>query len=380
MTVATHDTNPPLPVPIASDAAGLRGLDDWLHAAASAQQLAQGLVHSFFVPQAYKVGNPRDEAATAVAVANATGAILLGQSLGLDPLTSLQQIYVVHGRPGLYAKMKVALAQREGHRVWDEEYTPEAATVCGQRRGSDDVVRIRITIEDAKTAGWTTNAAYAKTPADMLWARAASRVVDRIAADALFGMRSVEDLTDEPEPAPSVTVTAADILSRPAPEITARRAAPTTPPAPQAGPDTGSGAPPEARTVHPAAPSRPPLPGEEQAIHGPTAAQKSALGAVMNALDVSGTGSRARRLLLASRITARDISSVDDLTADEAQLVIDTLEGIAALPSSAERRSMLAQIEADQHPIDEAPAQPAEWETPAEQGAIDPWVDAPQES
>ncbi len=206
MTVQT--TTPNLPAQpqqfgtvVQSEATALRGLDDWLRAAGSAEQLARQLVHSFFVPQAYKPGNPRDEAAVGVAVANATGAILLGQSLGLDPLTALQQIYVVHGRPGMYAKLKVALAQAAGHRVWDEEYTAESATVCGQRHGTDDLVRITITMEQAKQAGWTSNAAYQKTPADMLWARAASRVVDRIAADLLMGIQSIEDIDEDDAPA-----------------------------------------------------------------------------------------------------------------------------------------------------------------------------------
>lgn len=195
-------------------------LDEWLTQAASAGQLARGLVASFWVPAAYKPDIPRNAdpeeraAAVEVAVANATGAILFGWRLGLDPMTSLQQVYVVHGRPGMYAKMKVALAQAAGHEVWDEAYTAERAVVCGRRRGSEQLVRIEITIEQARTAGWTSNAAYGKTPADMLWARAASRVVDRIAADLLHGITSIEDIEPDPEAAP-VRVSAAEVLDRP---------------------------------------------------------------------------------------------------------------------------------------------------------------------
>ena len=171
MTIA-HPEPAALPVVTSADYPGLHGLDQWLVAADNASQLAARLVDSFFVPQAYK---PQSRDGRDQAIANATGAILLGQSLGLDPLTALQQIYVVHGRPGMYAKMKVALAQARGHRVWDEEYTAESVTVCGQRAGSSDVVRITITMADAERAGWAQqNANYKKTPADMLWARAAS--------------------------------------------------------------------------------------------------------------------------------------------------------------------------------------------------------------
>lgn len=201
-------------------------LDEWITQASSAAQLARGLVSSFWVPAAYKPDIPRNAdpeeraAATEVAVANATGAILFGWRLGLDPMTSLQQVYVVHGRPGMYAKMKVALAQAAGHEVWDEVYSAERAVVCGRRRGSEQVVRIEITIEQAKAAGWTSNAAYGKTPADMLWARAASRVVDRVAADLLHGITSIEDIEpgDERQPAP-VRVSAAEVLEAGSPVL-----------------------------------------------------------------------------------------------------------------------------------------------------------------
>ena len=204
---------------------GLAVISEWLTAAQTAEQLVTPLITSSFVPDAFKprVGaNATDierREAFETARANATSAVLLGLSLGLDPLTALQQIYVVKGRPGMYAKLKVALAQARGHRVWDEEYSAEKVTVAGQRKGTDDVVRITITIQDAQRAGWTeSNANYGKTPADMLWARCASRVVDRIAADLLMGIASIEDLDDLEEPAPAAArVTIGDVRGTTAP-------------------------------------------------------------------------------------------------------------------------------------------------------------------
>lgn len=321
MTVqTTHTTGALAPqqfgTVVQSEATALRGLDDWLRAAGSAEQLARQLVHSFFVPQAYKPGNPRDEAAVGIAVANATGAILLGQSLGLDPLTALQQIYVVHGRPGMYAKLKVALAQAAGHRVWDEEYTAESATVCGQRHGTDDLVRITITMEQAKQAGWTSNAAYQKTPADMLWARAASRVVDRIAADLLMGIQSIEDIDEDDAPAARVTQVSAEDIAKPPVRTGALAALPT-------------------RTLE-----QPPAAGDIPAKENPadvtsesdgiTDAQLRKLGAVMGDLGVTGSGSRERRLAIASHVVGRDLASSKDLTKAEGRSLIDTLEANGA--------------------------------------------------
>ncbi len=317
-----------LPAVTGADYPGLQGLDQWLTAAGHASQLAERLVDSFFVPQAYK---PQNRDGRDQAIANATGAILLGQSLGLDPLTALQQIYVVHGRPGMYAKMKVALAQARGHRVWDEEYTAQSVTVCGQRAGSSDVVRITITMADAERAGWAQqNANYKKTPADMLWARAASRVVDRIAADVLFGLSSIEDLADEPEPAPRVTarVSEADLLkARPVPALAA---------APE---------------------SKPSIVGENPEtpqVEAITDAQLRKLGAVMGDLGVTGTGSRERRLAVASHVVGRDLASSKDLTKDEARGLIDALEGRG--------QAILAELEPQADPVEDVRAHAADVE------------------
>ena len=52
-------------------------------------------------------------------------------------------------------------------------------------------------MDQARKAGWTKNDTYSKTPADMLWARAAGRVCDRIAPDTLMGIASVEEVEDD---------------------------------------------------------------------------------------------------------------------------------------------------------------------------------------
>lgn len=184
----------------------LARLGEWVQAARHAHQLVAPLVDTAFVPDAYRVKvDPRATAeqkaeARAVAVANATAAVLQGLSLGIDPLVSLQQIYIVHGRPGLYAKMMVALVQAHGHDVWTEDLSDSRAVVAGRRRGSDQIERVTVTMEQARKAGWTRNDNYAKTPQDMLWARAAGRVCDRIGSDVLKGIASVEQIQDELAP------------------------------------------------------------------------------------------------------------------------------------------------------------------------------------
>ena len=307
------------------------GLSLWVEAAQEAQTLARALVQSFFVPQAYKVNIPprasREEvdAALEVAVANATGAILLGQSLStpafeIDPLTALQNIYVVHGRPGMYAKFKVGLAQAHGHRITDIEYSPESCTVEGQRKGTDQVVRITVTMDDAKRAGWTSNKKYSETPADMLWARAASRVVDRIASDALFGIASLEELeTDEPAAAAPARVTIDDVRG--------------TAPVPEQQALTGTVTSNPIRATVTAAPaaSAPAEPAPPELVDEGT---WNAINAAFVRLGVTGAGVRQRRETAIRRIIDRPETPAEAgtsprtwLTQHDATLVVGTLQG-----------------------------------------------------
>lgn len=338
---------PPNPWPSPAPPPRATGLSLWVSAANEAQEIARVLVQSFFVPAAYKPNIPprasEQEAreAVEVAVANATGAILLGQSLStpafeIDPLTALQNIYVVHGRPGMYAKFKVGLALAHGHAVRDIEYGPERVTVEGQRKGSDEVVRITVTIEDAQRAGWTSSDTYKRTPADMLWARAASRVVDRIASDALFGIASVEDLADGPavtvEAAPA-RVTAESIIARTSP--VEERVALT-------GTSTEN---PVRATVTPAAeepaPAAPPMIDEKT---------WKAINRQWTALGVNGPGSVERRLAAVARMLGRPVANGSELTADEGDIILATLSGLK--PEDAALADILGER------VDEPPAEP----------------------
>jgi hypothetical protein len=191
--------------PTALGAGSAVDLAAWLERAADAERLARMLVRSAFVPDSFKPSsinsnNPEQyRMALEVASANATGAILLGQSLGLDPLTALQNIFVIKGKPSMYAKTKVAILKRLGHNIWEQSRSAESVTVCGAHRGSPgEVVTVTVTIQEAERAGWLKNDTYKTTPADMLYARAASRVCDRIDPGALLGIPSTDAMDDGP--------------------------------------------------------------------------------------------------------------------------------------------------------------------------------------
>lgn len=221
------------PASVSVTHAGLDALHRWVEAADEASQLVARIIDTPFVPDYYRPkvdprATPEQKAeARELAIANGTAAVLQGISTGLDPLTALQNIYIVHGRPGMYAKLMVALVQAAGHEVWTEDFTGQRAIVAGRRKGTEHIERVVITMQMAQAAGWTRNPNYKTTPADMLWARAAGRVCDRIGADVLKGIAAVEAIQDEQADAQPATRSVR--RSAPAPAALPASAAPPLP-------------------------------------------------------------------------------------------------------------------------------------------------------
>lgn len=287
----------------------LAKLADWVQAAGHAQELVAQLIDTPFVPDAYRPrveprATPQQQAAARqTAIATGTAAVLQGITLGLDPLTSLQQIYLVHGRPGMYTEVKVALVKSKGHEVWTEDISDTRAVVCGRRAGTDYVERVTVTMEQARKAGWTSNQAYAKTPQDMLYARAAGRVCDRVAPDVLMGIASVEEIQD------AITTTA-EAGTR---TVSPRRRTPP-PPAIEA---TAAEDPPLEETP-------PPQPEPEaEAPRLITAPQSKKMFAL---LREQGLGERDETLSFIRNLIDRDLESTKELTVAEAGQVIEALE------------------------------------------------------
>lgn len=152
-------------------------LHSWAAAMGDAKRLADGLCTSAFAPKHLR-DNPVDAAVT----------IMKGVALGLDPIAAMEAIYVIGGRPALYARAMLAAVLRAGHDVWVEEASDEAVTVCGRRRGSEHVQSSTWTIERAKLAGYLRNPKYSSEPQAMLRAKATAEVCRMVGADALTGL------------------------------------------------------------------------------------------------------------------------------------------------------------------------------------------------
>lgn len=205
--------------------AGVNALRAWAMSLSDATALAQALVRTPFVPDSYKPRVPdrasaeQHQEAYEVAVATAAAAMMHGAGLGFDPMSSLLNLYVVAGRPGLYADAAAALLLAAGHEIWEEECTASRAVVCGRRRGSTVIERAEVTMDMARRAGWTRNQKYQSEPDVMLRARALSRVCKRVAPDVLRGLPCVEDMQDGDEAPAAMAVRTIQRSPLPAPDL-----------------------------------------------------------------------------------------------------------------------------------------------------------------
>lgn len=331
-----------LPVP-----SGPNMLRAWAMSLADASALAEALCRTPFVPDSYRPRvDPRASleqraASEEIAVATAAAAIMYGANLGFDPMSALLNVYVINGRPSMYAAAQVALLQAAGHEVWTEDLTEARAVVCGRRRGSEVVERVVVTMDMARKAGWTRNQKYATEPDSMLWARAASRVCRRVAQDTLKGLgASVEELQDgdeTPAAAPATrTVRRAPV---PRPAIAAAEATvvgqvvqDANPPLPGEDEPTPPKASASSRVKRkpatPPAGSEPPLPGEEEPAEAaePDPVTDAQLKKLHASFGDFGIEDKAARLAYCCEVIGREITSSLELTKDEASLVIDRLE------------------------------------------------------
>lgn len=108
--------------------------------------------------------------------------VLYGRELGLGPMQSLEGIHMIDGRPSLAAATKLKRAREAGHSITGES-SDERASVTGTRADNGDSITVTFTIDDAKRANLLGKDNWKKYPADMLWARAVSRLCRRLFDD-----------------------------------------------------------------------------------------------------------------------------------------------------------------------------------------------------
>lgn len=122
--------------------------------------------------------------------------VLAGRELGLPAIASLRGFHIVEGRHCLAADAIRALVMRSGQAKFFRciKRTNEEATFEAQR-GDDPPVALSYSMDDAQRAGVVKKGSgWEKHPADMLVARASSKLARLLFPDVVFGLYSVEEM------------------------------------------------------------------------------------------------------------------------------------------------------------------------------------------
>lgn len=326
----TDDSLSLLPPAQPMHASSVSMLMDHAKAMGAAYDLAEKMCGTQLVPSIYR-GKPED----------GTAAILYGAELGLTPIQSLQQIFVVHGTPAIYARTMVALLKRRGFKIWTESSTDESVTVMGV--APDGTAEASTwTIERATKAGYVPtidektgkfktnskgnligNEKYLTDPQAMLYAKAAAEVCRKLAPEVLLGI-SVDD-----EPVEEESSTPRKVRNEvQAPGVEELRARMGLAAAPKA--TSESVAKPETQQEDSQAGT------PEPEVKKPTTSQNRKLNALYERAGLAKDNREGRRIVFASFFPDRELGAAP--SADETDHVISQLEQIA---NSADDDSVL---------------------------------------
>jgi hypothetical protein len=314
----------------------------------SVVKLANHIANTEFVPKGLR-GKPAAVAA----------AILAGRESGIGPMTALQHMNVIDGRPAMSAELKRARALAAGHDIVYEETSTQRCVVKGRRKGDDNWTTVTWSMDDARNAKLVNKDNWRLYPRRMLQARAIGELCDLIFPDTTAGLPTIEEVTDGGE----FTEVVGTAEAKPAAKgRTAKRATKVTRPPAESGKPPVEPAPSKAPSPPlpgedentPAAsrvarPSESSPPGEEEsrpASRGPTPIQRAPDGITQPMLTKSailfnelGWTERADRLDAITAIINRKVESTKDLTKEEGMSLIDTLDRLVSSSGSFEQAS-----------------------------------------
>jgi 5'-3' exonuclease len=127
--------------------------------------------------------------------------VLAGRELGIQAMASLRAFHIVENKPTLAADTLRALVLRSGAAEYFRcsERTPTRATFVTKRKGDPEPMSLTYTIEEAQAAGvsFKDGSSWKKSPADMLVARASSKLARLAYADVVAGLYAPEEFSND---------------------------------------------------------------------------------------------------------------------------------------------------------------------------------------
>lgn len=311
---------------------GPSDLVQWAREASDVHRVAQILSTTQFVPKVLQ-GRPDDIAAT----------ILYGRELNMSPMVSLQQINMIEGRPSLSALSMRGMAQAAGVKFRYEEQTETRCRISALGVGDGQWTTVTWTLDQAKKLGLATKSNWTKQPGAMLIARATSQLCRLVAAPLFLGMSySTEELRDggndleptnvESQPAPPAEATRTIKRAPVRATATISEPKPTKPEEPPKLASSGPVSTPETKRKGYVAsigsyseddvPQRP----LGEIVDRPNMVGANTRSALMAAFNGVGITDRTTRLSYVSDLLKREIGSVNQITEDEARLILDQIK------------------------------------------------------
>ena len=167
---------------------GLQRLRAEVEAMKDAATMARGIAASGFVPDHWLKDKSSDQAVAAMA-----SAILFGAELGLSAMRSVNELFVVRGKPAMYSRTMAALVRSAGYVIEPVEETSERVCWKGYRDGNWKFSEW--SMARAQQAGYTTNKLYQTEPIAMLRAKCIAELCRIAYQDVLLGMDySIEEI------------------------------------------------------------------------------------------------------------------------------------------------------------------------------------------
>jgi hypothetical protein len=158
-------------------------------------------------------------------------ALSLSQQLKVNPLLTMQNVFILKGKPGFASTFVIALANERGPFAdpiqFEETGSGDklAVRAFAKMRSTGTVVDFTVSMSMAKADGWTANAKYQSLPSLMLRYRAATFLVRLYCPQVLMGYATAEELDDGHDTRPRVI----EARSTAVEELNAALAAPVDP-------------------------------------------------------------------------------------------------------------------------------------------------------
>jgi hypothetical protein len=119
----------------------------------------------------------------------------IAKELGTPAVLTLNKLYIVGGKFAMEVSLQLSVVRKSGamKTFKVEQLTSEICTISSERENGESM-SATYTIDQARKAGLVKEGSgWAKNPEDMLFARAAGRIMRRLYSDILFGLYSPEE-------------------------------------------------------------------------------------------------------------------------------------------------------------------------------------------